>query len=435
VVDDFSIPVKPPPISKYDTKVQSKDEHEHKELEHKENTIDDDSPDLEKFDEMEYKKERLHCWVLLKKGERQQKETFFIEPTTGRQYMVEDAPYQRIEGIFNHKNFWINLAPERPLSQINIEFDDQTEWEYVMIQPGDKKADAGEDGGEDGGEEDDHESDDEDEEGGDEILDMPPPWAPKLTISKDRYLDLCPNGEKTVFFKKCKVDFYADCSQVDGLVKRITIYQDYKRHIINEIRCFYKNRRDKLVMRRRFPYDFKLIEHFAPSEKTNYWKKLIQIDGRNRKIYFYHHRNKDGLIYREEMIGKKTIEKFKDREDRLIQRTITFDPAKKADLRDLTINDNHCGESVILKMTQKYELDNNKPAEDQISKTEFNLHKKRVNIYYHYSEGKITAKEKTYNRDDLIGKARVGDMNEKETEENAQQQEHKFIIDMERECH
>jgi hypothetical protein len=26
-------------------------------------------------------------------------------------------------------------------------------------------------------------------------------------------------------------------------------------------------------------------------------------------------------------------------------------------------------------------------------------------------------------------------MNEKETEENAQQQEHKFIIDMERECH
>lgn len=55
-----------------------------------------------------------------------------------------------------------------------------------------------------------------------------------------------------------------------------------------------------MILRRRFPYEFKLIEHYESSEKSHYWKKLIQIDGRIRKIYFYHHRNKDGLIYREE---------------------------------------------------------------------------------------------------------------------------------------
>ena len=104
---------------------------------------------------------------------------------------------------------------------------------------------------------------------------MPPPWSQKLHIDKDKFLSLCPNGEKTVFYRKCKIDFYAPCTQVDGLVKRITIYDDYKRHLIKEIRSYFKNRRDKLVLRRRFPYEFKLIEHYDPSDATNYWKKLI----------------------------------------------------------------------------------------------------------------------------------------------------------------
>ena len=45
-----------------------------------------------------------------------------------------------------------------------------------------------------------------------DVLDMPPPWSPKLFVNKDKFLDLCPNGEKTVFYKKCKVDFYSECS-------------------------------------------------------------------------------------------------------------------------------------------------------------------------------------------------------------------------------
>jgi hypothetical protein len=113
-----------------------------------------------------------------------------------------------------------------------------------------------------------------------------------------------------------------------------------------------------LVLRRRFPYQYKLIEHYESSEKSHYWKKLIQIDGRVRKIYFYHHRNKDGLIYREEQIGRKTFERYKNREDRLIYRSVTFDPhrVKQKVGMNLTIQDNHCnshnkGESVILKMT------------------------------------------------------------------------------------
>ncbi len=199
-----------------------------------------------------------------------------------------------------------------------------------------------------------------------ELLDMPPPWSPKLFINKDSFLDLCPNGEKTVFYKKVKCDFYSDCGQVDGLVKRITIFNDFKRLIIREIRSFYKNRRDKLIVRRRFPFLFKIIEHYESSEKTYYWKKLVQVDGHFRKIYFYHHRNKDGLIYREEQIGHKTIECYKGREDRLVYRSVTFDPNVENREQDhnLTIKDNHYNKDcVILKMAQKFELDPDMPAD------------------------------------------------------------------------
>lgn len=142
-----------------------------------------------------------------------------------------------------------------------------------MIPTGEKKKEGDDENG-DGAEEEDDENAEESKKDED-VLDMPPPWSPKLFVNKDKFLDLCPNGEKTVFYKKCKVDFYAECSQVDGLVQRVTIYEDYKRLIIKEIRSHYKNRRDKLILRRRFPYQFKLIEHYESSEKSHYWKKLI----------------------------------------------------------------------------------------------------------------------------------------------------------------
>jgi len=48
-------------------------------------------------------------------------------------------------------------------------------------------------------------------------------------------------------------------------------------------------------------------------------------------LYFYHHRVKDGLIYREEQIGRKTFEYYKGREDRLTYRSVTFDPTTPPD--------------------------------------------------------------------------------------------------------
>lgn len=76
------------------------------------------------------------------------------------------------------------------------------------------------------------------------------------------------------------------------------------------------------MMRRRFPYQFKLIEHYGSKDKqdptNSYLKKLIQVDDQYRKMWYYHHRVKDNLIYREERFGLKTLEYFKGHPDGLI---------------------------------------------------------------------------------------------------------------------
>ena len=88
-------------------------------------------------------------------------------------------------------------------------------------------------------------------------------------------------------------------------------------------------------------------------------------------------------------------------------------------------------------MTQKFGLDGDKIAEEQIRRTEFNLSKGRVYIYKHFNNGRITTGSETYIRDELIGgDAKVGgDMNDKDAQESQKAQTNKRILEMERKCH
>ena len=224
--DGFNVETKQPHKSDWDNEQANRAAADEQMARMAAATIDDDEKDYEPSDK--FGKSRIHAWVLILRPDREMNEDIYIEPTTGRTYALDNAPYYSIEAIFNHKNFYINLDPTMDLVDLQpLEFkNDQTGlWEYVMLEPGNKK---------DGDEEQEDENEDEDEDDGEleeEPLDMPPPWSPKLFVNKDKFNDMCPNGEKTVFYRKCKVEIFSECRQVDGLVKRITLYKDYKRLI------------------------------------------------------------------------------------------------------------------------------------------------------------------------------------------------------------
>ena len=132
-----------------------------------------------------------------------------------------------------------------------------------------------------------------------------------------------------------------------------------------------------------------------------HWKKLIQVDGHDRKLWFYHHRNKDGLIFRHEQYGyknpndiyeqekNKILEKYKNRPDKLVYRSVVWEKEENKESQNLKMNTSwHNGDCVIKKMTQKFELDplSIKPSGDQIRKTVFDLQDKKgkITIFYHY---------------------------------------------------
>ena len=116
---------------------------------------------------------------------------------------------------------------------------------------------------------------------------------------------------------------------------------------------------------------------------------------------------------------------------------MTFDAEAPVETTSLKLRENHnqTVESVINKMTQKFELNPELPAETQIKKTEFNLAKDMVYIYYHYKEGRITSSHQEWNRSQLITQGKSGDTNEKEEESTLQKQQQQKILDIEVKCH
>lgn len=78
-----------------------------------------------------------------------------------------------------------------------------------------------------------------------------------------------------------------------------------------------------------------------------------------RRITYYPNRNHDGLIERIEKVGEQTIEKYQNRDDRIILRSCTFtkyseDMEKNTSSKNYTYMDQHIKKVVILKITQKF---------------------------------------------------------------------------------
>lgn len=65
-----------------------------------------------------------------------------IEPSTGCRYSVETCPYEGIEFVFDHENFWICMQAPLPNSDsrahpftIRYELDVTSDWERVLPMP------------------------------------------------------------------------------------------------------------------------------------------------------------------------------------------------------------------------------------------------------------------------------------------------------------
>jgi len=364
----------------------------------------DDEEEEEEDDPLEG--ERVHAWVLVRAGKRDNPEHFFIEPSTGRCYPVDQSPFLGVESLWNNKNYWANMQ-EPTEGPMNIAFDlsNPDQWEYVFIEPGQKNALA--DGGEEedgdgmmmamGGE--DEEVVEEEEEGEDTILDIPPSWVIKLVVDRDMYQKrFCNHGQQTVLYHKAKLECFAENTHEQGMILRLTTFKDRLRTVPREMREEFSNRRDKLCKRTRYLLEGRVHESFLPGRMPEALKDMYEWTGRKRELHYYTSARIDGLVKRVDEMGKKCMEYFSGRDDHLIYRSVSVTPDRDitGGKTTYTLPGGQLGELVIHKMTEKFERDESKPAEEDVRKRTYYVRTNQIREIFHYTKGQITSAWRIY---------------------------------------
>ncbi|DBA04465.1 TPA: hypothetical protein N0F65_010061 [Lagenidium giganteum] len=392
---------------------------------------------------------RVHAWVLIRAGKREVADHFFIEPTTGRTYSLKDSPYQVVEAVWNHENYWVNMQTQT-LQTTLFDLTNSTDWEYVFLSNATERRSARE-GAEDskGGMDlsDDlkslsisdgsnqHEDDEEEEL----ILDIPPSWVTKLhidrTMFKKKFVTDC---QRVTLYRRAKVEEFAEYMHDQGLIMRVTMYRDNGCSLPIEIREYFKNRKDKLEMRKRLPLENKFEEHFAPGRLPEALKARIEWLGYRREFHFYTSARMDGLVRREEDIQKRTMEFYDGRDDYLIFRSVTLTSDKdEIDSKNpYVLPGGPTGELAIKKMTEKFARNPSVDANDDPRKKTYNVQEGNIRVNFHYATGKITAGSRVYHKaPNMPVEVVMTDPNAQKPKNSILEEELRATLQMEKDCY
>ncbi|KAH7425775.1 hypothetical protein KP509_11G070000 [Ceratopteris richardii] len=157
---------------------------------------------------------------------------------------------------------------------------------------------------------------------------LPASWVPVLNISIDAYITRCPQGVKKTHYYRCTHElysFYGDFVRWDGLIERMILYHDDERTSVFEIHDYFQRRKDCLRKRIFIPDANKVHDFFTPGASFGL-KEMEIIDGNSRKFLFYSSSRTDGLIMRDEILGKRITENFKNHEACLVYRCVCYGP-------------------------------------------------------------------------------------------------------------
>lgn len=367
---------------------------------------------------------RVHAWVLVRAGKRDVTDHFFIEPSTGREYSLRESPYLAIESVWNHENYWVNMQQAQPVHTTLFDLANPTDWEYVFLSAAERKnakGDGSDDikgtGGIDLGDDlkslhggsagsgtassvldgDNQRGDDDDDDA--LILDVPPSWVAKLHIDRATYKKkFVTDAQRVTLYQRAKVEEFAENSHDQGLTLRVTRYRDSACTLPIEVREVFRNRKDKLELRVRYPLESKFEEHFGPGRLPEALKARIEWIGYRREFHFYTSARMDGLVKREEFIQKRTLEHFDARDDNLVFRSVTL-TTEKDDVdgkNPYVLPGGPTGELSIKKMKEKFSRNTALAADDDARKKTYNVQDGTIRVHFHYATGKITAGSRVY---------------------------------------
>uniref|UniRef100_A0A452V8J6 Dynein regulatory complex subunit 7 n=1 Tax=Ursus maritimus TaxID=29073 RepID=A0A452V8J6_URSMA len=280
---------------------------------------------------------RVHSWVLVLSGKREVPESFYIDPFTARSYSTQDDHFLGIESLWNHKNYWVNMQDcWNGCKDLVFDLGDPVRWEYLLLGTDKAPLSVAE-------EEDDTMNDDDNDDGKedeDKSFDMPSSWVEQIEISPEAFETRCPNGKKVIQYKRAKLEKWAPYLNSNGLVCRLTTYEDLECTMTLEIKEWFQNREDTLQLRHINKSTGLNIDYFKPGHpqalRVHAYKSMQpEMD---RVMEFYETARVDGLIKREET-PKTMTEYYRGRSDFLSYRHVDFgDRVKKLALNSAESN-------------------------------------------------------------------------------------------------
>lgn len=187
---------------------------------------------------------RVHAWVYLGENGRKIESPIFIEPSTGQSHSLTSSHYCGIESVWNSTNYWVNMQIcADGLDTLDYNFGNVNHWQHLLLGEPIHLRSA--------------EIDlnmDESEAAvamilDEKHLDMPTAWSRKIVIPHEVLARKFPGGRKTTWYKRTLVEEYAPYVQNDGLVTKITRFDDFECTHAVQVEEIYENRQDKFVKR------------------------------------------------------------------------------------------------------------------------------------------------------------------------------------------
>ncbi|XP_072742511.1 dynein regulatory complex subunit 7 [Anoplolepis gracilipes] len=338
-----------------------------------------------------YSGHRIHAWVVIlpeDKGSRNQEitEPIFIEPSSGMSYNPADEEtnllYLGVESIWNDQNYWVNMQPRgKGCAEINWDLSKVELWEHLLPgEPRVARKDTDEVEEDIGVEEDKH-------------LDMPASYVNEIQIHSLDFERRYPQGSKTIFYKKAKVELYAPYFQMDGLIQRVTVYEDYE--YTTPVQCYekYLNRSDCLTESKK-DFTTDTITDFFEKGRLDHCKvnrylasDTASVDN-ERVIDFYDSAQFDGLS-RIEMGPLHLTQYYTNREDFLYYRHAQF-----------SIDEDNPADSIhfrrISKIIEKYHRNKEIPACEDVAIREFAMIENEIRIKFHYDNDRSSRATRTF---------------------------------------
>ncbi|KAL7885365.1 hypothetical protein AOLI_G00056600 [Acnodon oligacanthus] len=329
---------------------------------------------------------RVHCWVLVLSGNREVPENFFIDPLAGHSYPTTSEKFLGIESIWNHQNYWVNMQDCRfGCAEMTYDLADPVKWEYllcgsnqsILLIPDIKKQQEAE-----------KEEDEETEEP--KVFEMPPSWVSKIHISQEDMESRCPGGTKLIQYRMATVEKFAPYLLKDGLVTRLTAYDDLECTQPNTVREWYKHRHDHLDERELKKATNVTIEHFRPgrSYALKCHRYVTLVPETERQMDFYSHARADGLASRVETPSEMT-ETFIDRPDFLHYQHVVYGKRVRAFELGEKPNNPEQVQRPIQKVVERFHRDRSKAASEDVAEREFLLSEDRIQVTYHKEEDRI----------------------------------------------